>query len=166
MLPVKRLLFAILLLNSQGISGIGGNAIGSLGEASFNQASDLGGSTVLPQTGFSLDYRTKYLTPYLDLTVGWYNHGPHLEGWAGAHAGYPIGWFKPGITLGRGVQSSNDKRWDRNEEYYLVRRTRQPWGAGLRADLFDRLFFEFEQRGGSTDDFAPWWRLKSGYRIF
>lgn len=141
---------------------VGGWIVSSLGEAPYRFASDMGGSIPLPQIGIGLDYPTRFLTPFNELTLGWYNAGPFFENYAGIHAGYRIKGVMPGFTVGVGIQSSNEKQYWYSDTATYSRKLRYPWGLGLRADFFRKAYGEFEQR---SEGGYPFWRAKFGIRI-
>jgi hypothetical protein len=137
--------------------------MGSLGEAPMSPASDIGGSGALPQAGASLEYPTRFLTPYLKAGIGRYNQGAFFEGYLGIQAGAQVHRFKPSLTFGIGAQSFNRKEfaWE-SDDYRLIRESHLPTGFGIRLDAWERCYGEWEIR----NEGMPWWKLEFGYRVF
>lgn len=145
-------------------------ALVSGGEAPYREASDLAMNTAIFQAGIGAGYRMRYLTPYVEAGLGKYNHGLFAEAYAGLQAGFDIAWLRPSLTVGRGVQSANDKRFNWGEmdapavgeEYTLTRKSYYPNGLGVRLDIFDKAYGEWE---GRVEGY-PMWKLEFGYRIW
>lgn len=135
--------------------------LASLGEAPFRMLSDVGGSTAVPQTGVSIEYGTKFLTPFSKASVGYYNHGLFAEEYVGVQAGAAISWLKPSLTFGKGIQIANEKEYTLGDEFETNRKVYYPWGFSARLDAFERVYGEWDWR---VEGF-PWWKLEFGLRL-
>ena len=135
--------------------------LASGGEAPYRPISDVGGSIGLYQTGIAIDYHTRFLTPYSKTTLGYYNHGIFAEQYVGLQLGVETYLVKPSITLGAGIQSSNEKEFTFGDDYRTKRATYTPYGYGLRVDALQRIYGEWDWRVNGY----PWWKLEIGYRL-
>lgn len=136
--------------------------LASVGEAPFQQLSDVGGSAAVPQCGLSAEYSTEYLTPYSKTILGYYNHGIFAEEYVGIQLGVEAFRLKPALTVGTGVQSANEKRFTFGDEYRTARKVYFPFGFGARLDAFEKVYGEWDWRVNGY----PWWKVEFGYRIF
>jgi hypothetical protein len=137
-------------------------AVVSAGEAPYNPISDVAGSAAFYQTGLSLEYPMRFLTPYSRNVVGRFNDGFNAETYLGGQIGYPIGWFKPALLLEAGCQTFAVKRFTNGDDYEIARDTEFSYGLGLRGDMGSRFYGAFMQRGNDY----PWWKLEIGLRVY
>lgn len=158
---------AALLGAAPAIGGPGLNAIGCLGEANYMYAGDMGGSTTLPQIGFTLEYRTRLLSISNSPTIGYYYGRPVLEDWLGMEIGWDIAWARPALTGGFGAQTYSRKVFlSDGDEYRRQQEVRFPIGIGYRLWIFQSFYGEWhgrffrEGRGG-----VPWWKMEFGYKV-
>ena len=140
----------------------------ALGEAEKQILSDVYASGVYPQLGMQIEYRTRYLTPYNEVSFGYYNNGLTIEDYLGVQIGKEIGFFRPALTLGVGIQSANtQENILGTDEFDYIRKIGIPIGFGFRTELFKRVSMEWEGRLKSWQlPSHPWWRFKIGCRIF
>ncbi|MEO7425009.1 MAG: hypothetical protein ABI036_07470 [Fibrobacteria bacterium] len=136
--------------------------LASIGEAPYQELSDVGGSTPVPQSGISAEFSCRYLTPFAKTLLGYYNHGLFAEEYIGVQLGAEIFRLKPALTFGAGIQSANEKRFTLGDDFNTIRRTYFPYGFGTRLDIFDKIYGEWDWRMGGY----PWWKLEFGYRLF
>lgn len=151
----------VLALNAW--SEINTYLFGSLGEAPYQPAFDIGQSTVVPQAGIEFEYRNKYATPFVEASIGRYNHGPIFEGYVGLQLGLDIQWIRPSLLFGAGIQSVNLKEFPYFESdiYRTERNLHTPFGIGCRAEIASLFYAELDTR----IDGYPWWKIELGYRI-
>lgn len=136
--------------------------LASLGETPSSTASDMVASDIFFQTGISLEYSRKHVTPFAKTIGGYLDRGLFLEQYLGLQLGYNVRRFKPAITSGVGIQSVNEGHYDENEEFQTQRKLLPIFGLGLRLDAWERIYLEWDSRFLGY----PWWKLELGMRIF
>jgi hypothetical protein len=163
-----RLSLVLALLGALPVPGRPGmNVLLCLGEAHYMHAGDMGGSTTLPQVGFTVEYRTRPLSLFASPTVGYYYGWPVLEAYAGAEVGWDVFWARPALSGGIGVQSYSRKDFlNDGDDYRREHEVRFPIGIGFRLWLFQACYGEWQGRlyqegkGG-----VPMWKMEFGYKL-
>ncbi|NQY10870.1 MAG: hypothetical protein HRT71_15335 [Flavobacteriales bacterium] len=100
---MNKLLILLVLFAVNSYSNLGSNVMLGLGEAPQMELRDVGGSAAYPQVGFSLEYRTKYITPFNEVLIGKFNSGFTYENYFGIQVGKKISFIKPSLTFGAGI---------------------------------------------------------------
>lgn len=167
MSKVARWLLSVTLAAAPAVAGPGLNAVGCLGEAHYVIDGDMIETTILPQAGFTVDYRTTYLSPFITPTIGYYYGRPVLEGYLGLEVGRDFAWARPAFTAGIGAQTYNRKDYPgESAEYRREQEVSYPIGIGFRVWLFQVFYGEWqgrlhrEERGG-----VPYWKMEFGYKL-
>lgn len=136
----------------------------SFGEAPYRQASDMAGSAIVPQIGYSLEWTVnRAVFPYVEAALGYYNHGVMPGVLAGVQAGWTFANVRPRLFAAFGLQSARDRDFGGSfgEELFVERRLYLPLEFGAKVDWLGAFYTGLDARYAGY----PMWSFELGYRL-
>lgn len=136
----------------------------SLGEAPYWQASDMAGSAIVPQVGYSLELTmNRAVFPYVEASLGRYNHGMMPGVLAGVQAGWTFAHVRPRLFGALGFQSAKDRDFGglEGEELSVERRNYFPLEFGAKVEWLGAFYTGLDARYAGY----PMWSFELGYRL-